>query len=104
MYCECCGESMQWRCTNKETNIAKYKCPNCGLVKEALDDSKPMPVEIRQPKYYYLYNDKYVVHKIIDGIHRYFGIYEDEETAKQVVDRLKACNWNKEELVTVCES
>ena len=29
MICEC-GAKMQWRCTNKETNIAKYKCPVCG--------------------------------------------------------------------------
>jgi predicted RNA-binding Zn-ribbon protein involved in translation (DUF1610 family) len=30
MNCSECGETMQWRCTNQETGVAKYKCPICG--------------------------------------------------------------------------
>ena len=96
MHCEECGASMVWRCTNTNTNIAKYKCPRCGSIKEVIDDYKHFVIETRKPKYYHICKGRYVVHKVIEGKNIYFGSFGDEETAQKIVDRLKACDWDKD--------
>ena len=94
MICEC-GAKMQWRCTNKETNIAKYKCPVCGKLVTAVDDYKPVKIPVRTPKHYYRKNGRYIVRRWINGEHQYIGSYADEETAKRVVDKMVECDWDK---------
>lgn len=96
MYCSECGETMQWRCTNTETGIAKYKCPECGNVQTGEDEYKaPVKNPTRLPKYYYLKDGKYIVRRWIDGEHKYIGSYADEETARKVVDKMVECDWDK---------
>ena len=98
MFCEECGESMQWRSTNLETHIAKYKCPHCGNVQTCADDYKKVEWKPRAAKYYYVKDGKYVVrgHRVKGSSQPYIGTYANEETAKQVVEKMKECSWNKE--------
>ena len=104
MYCEECGDVMVWRCTNQITSMSKFKCRNCGNVQEEKVELKPpAPRVARVPKYYYCKNGKYIVRANRTGTNSqtYIGTYEDEETAKKVVDKLKACNWDKECLPSI---
>lgn len=103
MYCSECGETMQWRSTNNETRIAKYKCQSCGNVVEAVDDYKAPVNEAFEPKNYTFYRGRFIIHKTIDGVHRSFGTYGDEETCKKVRDKLKECDWDKSMLPKVYE-
>jgi len=103
MYCSECGGSMQWRSTNHKTNMAKYKCRSCGNIMEQMDDYKPPVNEIFEPKHYSFYRGKFTIHKTINGVHRSFGTYAEEETAKKVVAKLKECGWDKSLLPQVYE-
>ena len=94
MNCSECGNTMQWRSTNQVTNIAKYKCRHCGNVQEGEDEYKEVIVEVPEPKYYYFYRGRYIVHRMIGGVNRYIGTYADEETAKKVVDKMKEYDWD----------
>ena len=61
MNCSECGETMQWRCTNQETGVAKYKCPICGNVQLGEDDWKEPIVEVRHIKNYYQNKNRFIV-------------------------------------------
>ena len=101
--CEECGETMQWRCTNQKTGVAKYKCPTCGNVQLGEDDWKEPVVVPRTPKHYYVRDGKYYVRKFIGRNHKviYIGCYGNEETANKVVDKMKECNWDKSKISLV---
>jgi len=95
MYCNECGETMQWRSTNQLTGVAKWKCPNCGNVQIGADDYEPLPVEDFKPKYYYFHKNRFIVRKVINHRHVYFGAFGNEETAKKVVEKLEEHDWDK---------
>lgn len=101
MYCKECGGAMQWRSTKHDTNIAKYKCVECGNIIEAVDDYKPPVNEIFEPKNYSFYRGRFIIHKTINGVHRSFGTYADEETCKKVVAKMRECDWDKSMLPKV---
>lgn len=119
MKCDC-GMSMQWRCTDTKTNIAKYKCPQCGNIVKVFDEYKPPVVEKFEPKYHFFRNGRFIVRKKVDGKFKYIGTYADEETADKVVAKMKEYDWDTNMLprvydelhmqkinrlwVTVCES
>ena len=103
MYCDVCGASMQWRSTNKRTGLAKYKCLDCGNVQVGEDENKAIVRVPREPKYYYLNNGRYIIHKVIDGRNLYYGCYYTEESAKEVVERLKSVGWDKSLLPSIKE-
>ena len=93
--CEECGETMQWRCTNQETGVAKYKCPICGNVQLGEDDWKEPIVEVRHIKNYYQNKNRFIVRRVVDGKHRYIGCYGNEDTAKKVVEKMEEVEWDK---------
>ena len=103
MYCSECGETMQWRCTNTETGVAKYKCPSCGNVQLGEDDYKVPDKEPRIPKHYYLKDGRYVVRKFSGAEHKnlYIGSYADERTAQKVVEKMNEYDWDKSKLSLV---
>ena len=100
MKCEECNCVMQWRSTNKVTNLSKFKCPNCGHVQ--IGENKVtyhvgLPVEEkpkRVPKYYHCKDGRYIVKRRINKKLLYAGSYADEETAKKVVKELNECDWD----------
>ena len=98
MICEKCGHSMQWRCTDTRTRLAKYKCLGCGELIIVEDDYEAPEIPVRVPKYYYCSKGRFIVHKKIDGKFVNFGTYADEETAKAVVDKMKEFDWDKDML------
>ena len=99
--CEECGETMQWRCTNQETGVAKYKCPTCGNVQCGPDEWKEPVVKVNMPKHYYKRENCYIVRRIRNGKHQYIGCYGNEETAKKVVDKMNEIDWDKSKLSLV---
>ncbi|MBP5422131.1 MAG: hypothetical protein J6Y78_06810 [Paludibacteraceae bacterium] len=101
MYCEKCGEPMQWRCTNTNTNVAKYKCPYCGNVQTTIEECKPVPIEVREPRYYYKHQGRFIVRRMVNGKHRYIGCFGDEETAQKVVAKMYEYGWDKSQLPKV---
>lgn len=101
VYCKECGKTMQWRSTNNNTRIAKYKCLHCGNVQTGEDEYKIITKEPslqEAPKYYYVKDGKYVVRgsRANSNCQEYIGTYANEETAKRVVDKMKECSWDKE--------
>ncbi|MBP5699256.1 MAG: hypothetical protein J6W71_00150 [Methanobrevibacter sp.] len=105
MYCSECGESMQWRCTDNRTNIAKYKCPHCGNVQLGEDDYKEPVPTVHIPKYYYFKDGRYIVRKFVGREHRciYIGSYADEDTANKVVEKMIEYDWDKNKVPLVHE-
>ena len=94
MYCDDCGASMVWRCTDNNTNISKFKCPQCGRIQVGKLDVKPV-LPRPEPKYYYMGRGKYIVNKKVDGKDCYVGSFDDEETAKLVVASMNKVGWDK---------
>ena len=92
MECECCGGQMQWRCTDNNTRIAKYKCLCCGNIQFKLTE-EPEPLNI-SPKYYYRNHDKWIVRRKHHGEHKYVGTFANLETAKMVVREMNLCDWD----------
>ena len=102
MYCENCGTLMQWRCTNVNTHIAKYKCPHCGEVQTAtVEIYEPPVVELKPPKNYYPHNGSFVVRKRKEGKQHYVGCFGNEETAKKVVAEMVKCDWDLDMLPVI---
>ena len=99
MYCEKCGEPMQWRATNTVTQMAKYKCPICGNVQTELFEKKP---EYHyEPNYYFYRNGAYIVKKTTDGEPCYVGTFRTEELARKVVAKMKEYDW-KPDMIPQC--
>ena len=103
MFCDECGSPMQWRCTDTRTNIAKYKCPDCGRVQKAPDDYKEPVVEVRDIKNYYFNRNRFIVRRVVDGKHCYIGCYGNEDTAKKVVEKMDEYDWDKSMVPQVYE-
>lgn len=109
MKCEECDGVMQWRCTNTDTLMAKYKCPHCGHImmkKMNMIKKEEEPRKIEPPKYYHY--DKasgmYRVNKIKDKRFICFGQYEQEEVAQAVVSELKQVGWDKSALPSIYDN
>ena len=91
MKCEECNCVMQWRSTNKVTNLSKFKCPNCGHVQ--IGENKVtyhvgLPVEEkpkRVPKYYHCKDGRYIVKRRINKKLLYAGSYADEAGSDIVI-------------------
>ena len=94
MYCEECGGSMLWRCTDTRTNISKFKCSLCGHIQSGVLDIKP-PLPKPKPKYYYLSKGKYYVKRTINRQLIWVGVFEDEENAKKAVCMMEEHGWDK---------
>ena len=94
MYCESCGAAMHWRCTDKQTNVSKFKCPRCGKVMTGVLEVKP-PAPKPEPRFYYRNPAGFCVQKTTNHKTLCVGTFQDEETAKLVVDRMKDCGWDK---------
>ena len=102
MLCENCNKPMQWRSTNTETHIAKYKCPHCGQVQTiTVEIYEPPIVEKKPPKNYYCRNGSFVVRKRKEGKQHYIGTFGNEETAKKVVAEMVKCDWDKNMLPVI---
>ena len=102
MICEKCGAPMQWRCTNTLTRVAKYKCPECGVISTIVVEFKaPVEKEEYEAKHYYFAHDRYIVSKKVNGERLYVGCYGNEDTAKAVVDKMIECDWDKSMLPKV---
>lgn len=57
------------------------------------------PFRRGQVKNYYCNGvNSFVVRKVVDGNQIYFGSYKTESDAKQIVEKLKQVNWDKNEL------
>ena len=94
MICEDCGAIMHWRCTNNNTNVSKFKCPQCGNIQSGKLELKP-PLPKPKPKYYYLSKGKYYVKRTINCQRIWVGVFEDEETAKKAVCMMEEHGWDK---------
>ena len=107
MKCEKCESVMQWRSTNTNTNLSKFKCPQCGHVQVGENDvtyhvglkveEKPK----RIPKYYHCKDGRYIVKRRRNNKLLYAGAYGNEETAKKVVKELNKCDWNMDMLSVI---
>lgn len=102
MFCEDCGVSMRWRCTDNITGLSKFKCPVCGKVELGVLDLKP-PQPKPEPRHYYFTRGFYVVAKTTNYERMHIGTFRDEEMAKRVVEGMKACNWDKSMIPAVIE-
>ena len=103
MYCDECGTAMHWRCTDNVTSVSKFKCPRCGNVQTG--KLKRIKINRPGPKYYYERGDgKWMVQKTINHKTISLGGFEDEETAKRVVEGMKKVDWNKSMIPSVFKS
>lgn len=98
MLCEDDGMPLQWRCTNLENNVSKYKCPHCGrlylIVEPEIEQTSN---KLEKPKYYHKNPyGTFTIHRRNGGDYRYFGTYPTEDIAKAVVDKLWEYGWNKD--------
>lgn len=99
MKCDVCGGALQWRSTNTRNRLGKYKCKECGHIQYMLDKWRPPEVVKIVPCYYYVKDGKYIVRYKS----KYYASYENEETAKLVVEELKKRDWDKEQLPSIHE-
>lgn len=97
MLCEECQGKMQWRSTNTVTHLSKFKCPNCGHVQLAVVEFNPKDSKVK-PRYYYEKDGKWIVRRKHDHQHKYVGTYANEETARKVVEKMNACDWDLDEI------
>lgn len=130
---KCGGERIRWRCDNHEENISKYKCLDCGNIMKKekrkgcenlfkkkellyLKDYEKKEIKrkhrkgakkrwnIKIPKNYNrTLSGTFMVTKWIDGKQEYFGTYKSEEDAKWVVQKMRECDWDKDELWDIRE-
>lgn len=60
---------------------------------------KPYRKQTGRPiRNYHFTNGHYNVSKCVDGKRTYFACVKTEEEAKKIVEKLKACNWDKAQL------
>lgn len=55
----------------------------------------------RESRHYYFYGGKYHVRKYIDGSPVEFGMYESEDEARLVVEKLKESDWDKSQWLKI---
>ena len=98
MICEKCGGPMQWRCTDKDTRVAKYKCPECGHLQTGIVDFIGFEKKEKfVPKHYTRRTGpktRYEVKRIVKGKRIYVGLFDDEDTAKKVVEKMNQNDWD----------
>ena len=92
---------MQWRCTDKDTLVAKYKCPECGHLQKRIVEftgfEKPDKEEKFVPKHYSRRTGpkpRYEVKRIVKGKRIYVGLFDDEDLAKKVVEKMNQNDWD----------
>lgn len=92
---------MQWRCTDKDTMVAKYKCLGCGHLQKGIVEftgfEKPDKEEKFVPKHYSRRTGpkpRYEVKRIVKGKRIYVGLFDDEDLAKKVVEKMNQNDWD----------
>ena len=101
MICEKCGGPMQWRCTDKDTMVAKYKCPRCGHLQKGRVEFTGFEKQDKEekfvPKHYSRRagpKERYEVKRIVKGKRIYVGLFDDEDLAKKVVEKMNQNDWD----------
>ncbi len=96
MYCEECGNVMQWRSTNHITNISKFKCLHCGHVDYDIIEVKPYKEYV--PKYYHYNGTSWIVKRTINYEKVYVGAFATESIAQRVVEAMAKIAWDKDNI------
>lgn len=92
-------ESYGYYNTREDAEKVIVELENCNWDKSKLEEIRMNLGVSNKPKNYHVRNirgkDKYIVTGSVGGRQGYYGIYNDEDTAKRIVEELRKVDWNK---------